>query len=51
LAAVNQGFSIAKAERILDYNSSNRISFKDGMDITMKSIKAQTLVERQDNEK
>ncbi len=38
LAAVNQGFSIAKAERILDYNSSKRISFRDGMDITMKSF-------------
>jgi nucleoside-diphosphate-sugar epimerase len=42
LAAVNQGFSIAKAERILDYNSSKRISFKDGMDITMKSVKEES---------
>lgn len=42
LAAVNQGFSITKAERILDYNSSKRISFKDGMDITMKSIKEES---------
>jgi nucleoside-diphosphate-sugar epimerase len=50
LAAVNQGFSIAKAERILDYNSSKRISFKDGMDITMKSIKAEALVEKHNKE-
>ncbi len=38
LAAVNQGFSIAKAERILDYNSSKRLPFKEGMAVTMKSF-------------
>lgn len=38
LAAVNQGFSIAKAERVLDYNSASRVPFKVGMAKTMKLL-------------
>jgi nucleoside-diphosphate-sugar epimerase len=37
LAAVNQGFSIAKAERDLPY--VNRISFHDGMTATLESFR------------
>jgi 2-alkyl-3-oxoalkanoate reductase len=37
LVAVNQGFSIRKAEQVLDYR--NRISFKDGMARTLKCFK------------
>jgi 2-alkyl-3-oxoalkanoate reductase len=37
LVAVNQGFSIRKAEQLLDYK--NRISFKDGMALTLKGFR------------
>lgn len=37
LVAVNQGFTIRKAEQFLDYK--NRISFKDGMALTLKGFK------------
>ena len=37
LVAVNQGFSIRKAEQLLDYK--NRISFKDGMARALKGFK------------
>jgi nucleoside-diphosphate-sugar epimerase len=37
LVAVNQGFSIGKAEQLLDYK--NRISFKDGMALTLKGFR------------
>lgn len=37
LAGVNQGFSVKKAERDLDY--VNRIPFKEGMAITLESFK------------
>jgi len=37
LVAVNQGFTIRKAEQLLDYK--NRISFKDGMARTLKGFR------------
>ncbi|MBS2006626.1 MAG: NAD-dependent epimerase/dehydratase family protein [Cyanobacteria bacterium SZAS TMP-1] len=37
LVAVNQGFAIRKAEQLLDYK--NRISFKEGMALTLKGFK------------
>ncbi|MBI2811074.1 MAG: NAD-dependent epimerase/dehydratase family protein [Candidatus Melainabacteria bacterium] len=38
LAAVNQGFSVSKAERDLPY--VNRISFKEGMSATLETFRA-----------
>jgi nucleoside-diphosphate-sugar epimerase len=37
LVAVNQGFTIRKAEQVLDYK--NRISFKEGMALTLKGFR------------